>query len=263
MQLIDRDRPTPAAPPRLLAVALTTVEALCSMAAVIRTPPATQHRLRRIAGHVLHARADAAASATAAGSCSSEGRLAGKVAVISGAGGGIGRETALVFAREGATVFGCGRTLATLEETRDLVVASGGSCSVLAADVSVEEQCQAVIETATATYGRLDILVNNAGVGYEYGAANPGGMDPLLTTPTPLWKDVIDINLTSVYLFSKYAIPAMIESGARGAIVNVGSAAGSKGGTDAHAYAVSKAGMNSITKSMAKTYFEPHGADNT
>jgi NAD(P)-dependent dehydrogenase (short-subunit alcohol dehydrogenase family) len=120
-------------------------------------------------------------------------------------------------------------------------------------------ECQAVIDAVIKVYGLLDILVNNVGVGYEYAAAHPGGMDPLVTTPTPLWRDVLDINLNSVYFFSKHAIPAMINCGARGAIVNVSSAAGSKGGSDAHAYGVSKAGMNSITKSVAKTYFEPHG----
>ena len=164
-----------------------------------------------------------------------QGRLAGKVAVISGAGAGIGRQTALTFAREGATVFGCGRTLATLEETRGLVLQQQGRCTVRVADVSQEEQCRAVVDAAVQTYGRLDILVNNAGVGYEYGAANPGAMDPLHSTPTALWQDVLDINLNSVYFFSKYAIPAMIDCGARGAIVNVSSAAGSKGGMDAHA----------------------------
>lgn len=192
-------------------------------------------------------------------SASAGGRLAGKVAIISGAGGGIGREVMARFAAEGATVIGCGRTLATLEVTRELVEASGGTATVLQCDVSDEVQCKAVVDAAVAQYGRLDILVNNAGVGYEYGAAKPGGMDALLTTPTELWMDVLDINLHSVYFFCKYAIPAMIGCGTAGSIVNVSSAAGGKGSTDAHAYAVSKAGMNSVTKSMAKTYFEPHG----
>ena len=80
------------------------------------------------------------------------------------------------------------------------------------------------------------------GVGYEYGLAKPHGMDPLLPTPTELWNDVLDINMNSVYFFAKYAIPEMLSSGGGGSIVNVSSVAGMRGGTDAHAYAVSKAG---------------------
>ena len=166
-------------------------------------PPTS--RLQRLNAHVC--RGSAAPTSTAsAGGTSSSSRLAGKVAVISGAGGGIGREVMARFASEGATVVGCGRTLATLEETRRLVEAAGGVASVLQADVSDEAQCQAVVDAAVARYGRLDILVNNAGVGYEYGAARPGGMDALLTTPTELWMDVLDINLHSVYFFCKYLL---------------------------------------------------------
>lgn len=197
------------------------------------------HRLQRLTAHLRQSGQEAPTALRSANTAGSpKGRLAGKVAVISGAGAGIGRETALTFAREGATVFGCGRTLRTLEETRDLVRQLGGVCNVRAADVSQEEQCKAVIDATVQAYGRIDILVNNAGVGYEYGAANPGAMDPLHTTPSALWQDVLDINLNSVYFFSKYAIPAMVDCGARGAIVNVSSAAGIKGGTDAHACTV-------------------------
>ena len=147
-----------------------------------------------------------------------------------------------IFAREGATVVGAGRTQATLDETLELVTSAGGRGMVVQADVSDEAQCKAVVETTVHEYGRLDVLINNAGVGYEYGLAKPHGMDPLLSTPTELWNDVLDINMNSVYFFAKYAIPEMLSSGGGGSIVNVSSVAGMRGGTDAHAYAVSKAG---------------------
>jgi len=181
------------------------------------------------------------------------GRLDGKIAVITGAGTGIGRASFELFAREGARVVGAGRTLATLEETLETVREAGGEGFVVRADVSSEEDCRRLIQTAVERYGGLDVLVNNAGVGWQYRETHPQGMDPVETTPSDFWNEVLSINLSSVFYLCKHAIPILRERGG-GSVVNVSSTGGIRGMVDAHAYAAAKAGMNNLTRSMAKTY---------
>jgi NAD(P)-dependent dehydrogenase (short-subunit alcohol dehydrogenase family) len=176
-------------------------------------------------------------------------KLAGKTAIITGAGTGVGRAAMVLFAREGASVVGCSRTAANGEETMRLVREAGGEGCFLAGDVRVSSDVQRIVRTAAERYGRLDILVNNASVGYSY----PGSMDALVETPEADWDDVISINLKSVYLMSKFAIPEMRKIGG-GAIVNVASTGGVRGMLDAHAYSAAKGGVINLTRSMAITY---------
>lgn len=179
------------------------------------------------------------------------GRLEGKVAIITGAGSGVGRSASLIFAREGARVVAAGRTLSKVEETAALVEAEGGECLAVRCDVADSADVQAMIAAALDHFGALHVIVNNAGVGYS---AEPEiSMQDVLNTPEEDWHTVLDISLTSVFLTSKYGIPKLIEAGG-GAIVNVSSIGGVRGMFDAHTYSAAKAGMVNLTRSMAIRY---------
>ncbi|HVR30542.1 MAG TPA: SDR family NAD(P)-dependent oxidoreductase [Thermoanaerobaculia bacterium] len=181
------------------------------------------------------------------------GRLDGKVALITGGGTGVGRAAVEMFAREGARVVACGRTAARVEEAIEAVRAAGGEGLALTADVSSEESCRGLVAEIRARLGAVHIVVNNAGVGYDYELTHPGGMNDLAATPPEHWRDVIAINLSSVYNVCRQALPSMIEGGG-GAVVNVASIGGVMGMPDAHAYTAAKGGMVNLTRSMAVTY---------
>jgi NAD(P)-dependent dehydrogenase (short-subunit alcohol dehydrogenase family) len=181
-------------------------------------------------------------------------RLEGKVAIITGAGTGVGRSCLQIFAREGAKVVGAGRTQATLDESLAAVTDAGGEGFVQTADVSNEEDCSALIRAAVDRYGQLDIIVNNASVGYDYATeARPDAMNSLAETPAAHWETVVAINLNSVFYMSKPAIAAMRKTGG-GAIINVSSIGADMGMPAAHAYTAAKAGVNNLTRSMAISY---------
>ena len=182
------------------------------------------------------------------------GKLDGKVAIITGAGTGVGRSCMQVFAREGAKVVGAGRTQSTLDETLASVVDAGGEGFVQRADVSREIECEALVAAAADRFGQVDVLINNASVGYDYATEDrPDAMNSLAETPSDHWETVININLNSVYYMSKHAIVAFRQEGG-GAIVNVSSIGGEMGMPAAHAYTAAKAGVNNLTRSMAVSY---------
>lgn len=173
--------------------------------------------------------------------------LTGKVAIVTGAGSGIGRATAILFSKEGAKVVLAGRRLEPLEETLSCLKEGSGALLVQT-DVSKESEVRRLVEETLRVFGGLDILVNNAGVEGPYKAV------PEISEEE--WDDVIDVNLKGPFLCSKFAIPAMKKAG-HGVITNVSSNWGIVGAGGSAAYCASKAGVILLTKAMAID----HGAD--
>lgn len=175
-------------------------------------------------------------------------RLADRVALITGAGSGIGRASALRFAAEGARVVVVDWKPDGGRETVARIQADGGRALFVAADVSQEADVQRMVATAVETYGRLDILFNNA-------AIQVFGTIP--ETPTCDWDKVLDVNLKGVYLGCKYAIPRMITQGG-GCVVNMSSTLGLVGDPTMPAYGATKGGILAMTKAMAQAHGRQH-----
>ena len=173
------------------------------------------------------------------------GALEGKVAVVTGAAMGIGRASALAFAREGASVVVADIDEAGGRETVSLVEEQGGQASFVLTDVSVKADVQAMVQHAVDTYGGLDCAHNNAGI------AAP--MVPLADYPDDGWDRTIAVMLTGVYLCLKAEIPRMLERGG-GAIVNTASGVGLVGYPSQAAYTASKHGVVGLTKVAALDY---------
>ncbi|MEM7542558.1 MAG: SDR family oxidoreductase [Pseudomonadota bacterium] len=180
-------------------------------------------------------------------------RLKDKVAIITGAGSGVGRSCMTLFAAEGAKVVGCSRTQSALDETLDSVKSAGGEGIVVSADLSDSAQCQKVIDAAVAEYGRVDILVHSAGVGWSWGLKSEGSMDDVAATSDEKWREVMGINLDACFYMCRGVIPLMQKQGG-GAIVNVGSISGMLGMSTAHTYTAAKGAMINMTRSIAVTY---------
>lgn len=180
-------------------------------------------------------------------------RLGQKVAIVTGAGTGVGRACMALFAREGAQVVGASRTQANLDEALAQVTAAGGDGRVVAGDVSTQEGVNAVYQAALDAYGRVDILVHAAGVGYSWADKSPGSMNDVVNTAPEKWREVIGINLDSCYLMCRAVLPGMIERGS-GSIVNVASISGFLGLAAGHAYTAAKAGMINLTRSLCTAY---------
>ena len=173
------------------------------------------------------------------------GALEGKVAVVTGAAMGIGRESARIFAREGAAVVVADIDEPGGRETVALVAAEGGQAAFVRADVSVPEDVQAMIDFTVERFGGLDCAHNNAGI------AAP--MAPLAEYPDDGWARTIDVMLTGVYLCMKAEIPRMLERGG-GAIVNTASGVGLVAYRHQAAYTASKHGVIGLTKVAALDY---------
>ncbi len=179
-------------------------------------------------------------------------RLAGKVAIVTGAGSqlddgiGNGRAAAILMAREGARVLLVDRKLEAAEATLAMIREEGGEAAAFAADVTNSDDCAAMVSAATERWGRLDILDNNVGIG---GAGNVVTVDP------EVWDRVMQVNVKSMMLASKHAIPAMIASGG-GSIVNIASIAALRP-FRLTPYATSKGAVIALTQAMAAD----HGRD--
>ncbi len=171
-------------------------------------------------------------------------RLKDKVAIITGAAGGIGCSTSLLFADEGCRVVMVDIDVEAGARLEKRIIATHGKDSALflKADVSVEEDVEKCIKLAVEKYGHINILVNNAAIHI---------FASLLDTTSEIWQRTIDINLKSVYLFSKHVVSHMISNSIKGSIVNVSSIQGIRGGILSTAYAASKAGIIGFTKSLA------------
>jgi len=171
-------------------------------------------------------------------------RLKDKVAIVTGAGTGLGRAIALMFGREGATVALNGRRLEPLEKAAAEIRQAGGTALVCAGDVTRAADVARMVDATLKTFGRLDILVNNAG-----GIAERG---PVLALSEEGFKKTLDVNLISAFLCSKQALPELIRT--KGNIVNIASGAGLRGAPNNAAYGAAKGGMVILTKDMAVDY---------
>ncbi|WP_440997549.1 SDR family NAD(P)-dependent oxidoreductase [Arhodomonas sp. SL1] len=174
-------------------------------------------------------------------------QLANKIALVTGAGSGIGRAAAELFACEGASVVVTDVNATTAEETAHRIAAAGGTALGLACDVSESEQIQAMMTRIEAEYGRLDVLYNNAGVS--------GPLGGLLDVDPADWATVMRINLDGTFWCCRAAMPLML-AGGRGAIINQSSVAALVGGGPPHlgpvtAYNASKAAVIALTRSIA------------
>jgi NAD(P)-dependent dehydrogenase (short-subunit alcohol dehydrogenase family) len=180
-------------------------------------------------------------------------RVKGKVALITGAGTGVGRACMKLFAAEGAKVVGVSRTQANLDETLAQVKAIKGEGRVIAADLAKSEGAEKVVAETLKAYGRIDILVNSAGVGYSWLEKSPGSMGPIDDTTPEKWHEVMAINLDSTFYMCRLVIPQMKKQGG-GSIVNVTSISGLQGLSVAHTYTAAKGAAINLTRSIAVTY---------
>ena len=180
------------------------------------------------------------------------GRLQDKVALITGAGSGMGRVACLVFAAEGARVAAVDVDSAGLEGTDAAVRAAGGEIASFVADVAVEEQVRDAVDGAVERFGALHVLYNNAGVLWRDRDVS------VLEMSEEIWDRVFAINLKGMMWVSKHGIPHLIEAGG-GAIVNIGSTSALLGDTiPQDAYTASKGAVISLTRNLA-AQFAPHG----
>lgn len=172
--------------------------------------------------------------------------LAGKVAIIAGGGAvgdgiGNGRAAAIQLARSGTKVLVVDRELALARRTVEMIEEAGGTAAAYAADLTDEAQCKAMVETAVARFGRLDFLDNNIGI---------SSRGDVVTETQATWQRLMQVNVEAMFLASKHAIPAMIATAGRGAIVNVSSisALRPRGLT---IYTTTKAAIIGLTRAMA------------
>jgi NAD(P)-dependent dehydrogenase (short-subunit alcohol dehydrogenase family) len=176
------------------------------------------------------------------------GQLSGKVALVTGASSGIGRASALAFAREGAKVVVADVDVNGGEETVHQIQQDGGDAGFVAADVSKTADVQHMIWWTLERYGRLDCAHNNAGI-----LASEAASTPLHEYPEDVWDRVVRVNLTGVWLCLKYEIAPMLRQGG-GAIVNTASVAGLVGFPGGGDYVASKHGVVGLTKTAALDY---------
>ena len=171
-------------------------------------------------------------------------RLAGKVAIITGAGSGIGRAAAILFAAEGAAVAVADLSTEGGEGTVREITAQGGRAFFMAADVRNAAQVQQLVEETIAHFGKIDILYNNAGVNLRATVTETTEED---------WERVMDVNVKGVYLTCRFAIPHMIKNGG-GSIINTASAGAIAGLRGLAAYTASKSAVLGLTRNIALDY---------
>jgi 3-oxoacyl-[acyl-carrier protein] reductase len=169
--------------------------------------------------------------------------LAGQVAVITGAGRGIGAAIALGLSNLGATTVLCGRTRGALESSAQRIAQAGGTAEVVPCDVTSLESVEAAARQVETSFGRVDILVNNAGIG--------GFGGPLYQLPPDAWEQILNTNLRGVFYTTRAFAPMMIRVQS-GHIINISSLAGKNALPNGAAYAASKWGLNGLSYSIAE-----------
>jgi NAD(P)-dependent dehydrogenase (short-subunit alcohol dehydrogenase family) len=178
-------------------------------------------------------------------------RLKDKVTVITGAGGGMGRTAAQMFAAEGARVVVAEYAEEAGRETVRLVEKAGGEATFVRADIATEADAKAMIDHALATFGRVDVLYNNAGI-------MPEADHSVIDTSVEAWDQVMAVNVRGTFLGCKYAIPVMLEQGS-GSVINISSFVALLGCSNPQdAYTASKGAVLALTKSLA-VQFGPRG----
>jgi len=169
------------------------------------------------------------------------GKLDGKVAVITGAGSGIGRTIALLFARQGAQICSADLNLAHAEETAHVIAQEGGRAIAVQVDVSHRSNVEKLAQQVIAEFGRVDILCNNAGIGHT---------GSVLECTEDEWDTVMAVNVKSVYLCSHFFLPHMLSQG-EGNIINTASVLGMGGVPKRAVYSASKGAIIALTRQMA------------
>jgi len=170
------------------------------------------------------------------------GRLKGKRAIVTGAGSGIGRASAALFAAEGAAVLAVDRAEAAVAETVAAITRAGGRAIALAADVGNEAEVEGYIARAIAEFGGLDVIYANAGIS--------GGLVPLFEQSVEQWQEVLRINLIGPFLAIKHAGPHLVRQG-QGSIICTASVAGLRANAGGNPYSASKAGVISLVQTAA------------
>jgi len=173
--------------------------------------------------------------------------LSGKVAVVTGAGRGLGRAMSVSLADAGADLVLTARTTAQIEETAELVRARGQQALPVTFDVTDSADVRAMIDATITHYGRIDVLVNNAG------GATPGMQNTLVDIDDNHWRAGVDTNLTGAMYCTRAAIPQMLKQGS-GKIINVTSGFGLRVARDNFIYTSAKAGLINFTRALALTY---------
>jgi NAD(P)-dependent dehydrogenase (short-subunit alcohol dehydrogenase family) len=174
------------------------------------------------------------------------GRLQGKRAIITGAGSGIGRATARLFAAEGASVLVVDRNAEGVEATAAEINAKGSKAIAVAADAGSEADVAAFIDKAVQAFGGLDVLYANAGIS--------GGWTPLLEQTAEMWQEILRINLIGPFLAIKHAAPIMTKQGS-GSIICTASVAGLRANAGGSPYSASKAGVISLVQTSANAFY--------
>jgi len=178
------------------------------------------------------------------------GTLTGKVAFVTGAGGGIGRATAMAFAREGARVVVADVSEKENQQTAHMIEEQGGHALAVRCDVTQAEDLKAALDKTIEAFGRLDFAFNNAGI-------EPRKPAPTADYDLEEWDRIIHIDLRGVFLSMKYEIPLMLKQGG-GAIVNTSSGAGVIGIKGSPAYTAAKHGVIGLTRAAALDYAAEH-----
>jgi NAD(P)-dependent dehydrogenase (short-subunit alcohol dehydrogenase family) len=170
-----------------------------------------------------------------------------KVVIVTGGGRGLGKAMAIALAEAGADICIASRTRAQLEEAAaEIRAASGRDPLIVPTDVRVREQCDELVARTVEHFGRLDVMLNNAGIGDRHGAGNR-----IQDLDDADWQDTIEVNLYSTFYCSRAAVRQLLKQGTGGVIVNVASGTALRSSPQSLAYAAAKAGVISLTKSLA------------